>query len=237
MRILAGRVTAREHAGDDVLLEAGEDRQVHETGGRHHGGVLAFLERKPTHEDQRSRAQHGCNPEPAEQSVVRAIDVAVEHRPHAGRNHEDDRLGHPKDLRPSDLFEDRAGPGRAARGTSGRAASRRKAPRGKGEVTPRRIDRSSIPSTEPASHEATTTAIMPTTAAARSRLGGNSSALLSKRCSSRSMPVMAATRALRRSTTSLTGYACGLTGDRDDQGDDTGCHERHRHDFAPMSAT
>ena len=55
---------------------------------------------------------------------------------------------------------------------------------------------------EPASTPPATRPTTPMSGATRSRTGGNSAAALSKRCSSRSMPVMAATRADRRSTVS-----------------------------------
>src|SRR5262245_36868012 len=56
--------SAGEHgAGDEIGAERGEDGQVEQTCGGHHGRVLALLERRPRDDDEHDRRDLASTPE------------------------------------------------------------------------------------------------------------------------------------------------------------------------------
>src|SRR5215216_7894435 len=74
-----------EHsAGDEVGSEGGEDGQVEQPGGRHHGRVLALAQRRLGDQHEADRRHCAGGPEPAEGPAPAVVDGAGPDADHPG---------------------------------------------------------------------------------------------------------------------------------------------------------
>ena len=102
-----GRRSAGQHgAGDEIGAERGEDRQVEQPGGGHHGRVVALAQRRLGDEHQHDRGHRACRPEPSERAVPAVVDRSPSTPKHAGRQQQRQHLDRPRPAeRPDQLVE------------------------------------------------------------------------------------------------------------------------------------
>ena len=206
---------ARHGPGDEVGAERGQDGQVQQAGGGHHRRVLALAQRRPGDEQQDDRGHRAGHPEPPEHAVPAVVDRAGQHRDHARPAA---AAGRPRPARRSSS----PAPARSAAAAGRPGCTRYQWPRSMASVIdPRKAAPASSRAT--ASHgsaagvePAATSPTAPMTGATRSSPGGNSRGrpaagaagtdgaaagdeVVTVALGERSMPVMAATRAVRRS--------------------------------------
>jgi putative membrane protein len=87
--------TGEHRPGHQIGPEGGEDGEVEEAGGGHHGRVLTLAQRGPGDEDQHERGHGAGGPEPAQRAAPAVVDGARPDADHPGRQQEGDDLDRP----------------------------------------------------------------------------------------------------------------------------------------------